>query len=688
MAKRVLLIAIVVTVILVAAAPAMAFNGYRDNYDPTALCAACHTAGGSASSMPVFDTWSKTAHAVGGEAVSAARGLPYGSVCAGCHTANFAPGKVVPTPTVTSSTGTVSWAAANGLPVLGSTTDAAASEAGVGCSSCHYNRTAAHTATAVNPSNLANADICMQCHARYSYTVDTYTVAPVPYVKIVSGSPVPNPTPTTLIQPQMAIGFETMGDAANNWVPAPLSESLNVPYPGWSPTPNPLATSAAGLMTYWKFDGEDLPWTLKGHEGMATQYTDYKGSVSRHSVSLETLKASYGPNPPAACLKCHSTDYMIAPENAKPTGEQAKFGVTCVACHTPHNRGTATGVWSEEFTPQLRTDSQKALCVMCHTAELGASGVAAPGTTLHAPMREMMDGTGAIDVPSSGPSVHKGKCVQCHMVPTTINRGEVLLGANHTFQLVTPEVAAEVTPVPLRTTTPTPGASPVITYTTMPFSACTTCHSRPGDQAATWLQNTLDYRQEAMMSWNDKTTVALGAAAARLGFAGVDDAARIKNANDTLNAIAQAGGAWNASQTDFQKAFTNQSYVVSEGSWGIHNWDYARTIILKAMDQAAAVTAPSSIITIRASATTVNRNASVIFSGRVSTATSGTVTIQVRTGSSGAWRRATTRALTASGNYSVSIRMTTTGTFSYRATFPASATQRGGTSSTVTVRVR
>jgi len=28
---------------------------------------------------------------------------------------------------------------------------------------------------------------------------------------------------------------------------------------------------------------------------------------------------------------------------------------------------------------------------------------------------------------------------------------------------------------------------------------------------------------------------------------------------------------------------------VSEGSWGIHNWDYARTVILKALEQARSV---------------------------------------------------------------------------------------------------
>ena len=65
--------------------------------------------------------------------------LPYGSVCQGCHTSNFDPAKVVPTPTATSSTGAVSWGAANGIPTEAQAAgSAASSENYVGCSSCHY----------------------------------------------------------------------------------------------------------------------------------------------------------------------------------------------------------------------------------------------------------------------------------------------------------------------------------------------------------------------------------------------------------------------------------------------------------------------------------------------------------------------------------------------------------------------
>jgi Cytochrome c552/Cytochrome c554 and c-prime len=659
MAKRVLLVAIIVAAILVVAAPAMAFNGYRGDYDPSSLCAVCHT---DTPGIPqVYTAWSQTAHGVDSEAVSASQSLPNGSVCAGCHTANLDPSKVVPTPTATSSSGAVSWAAANGLPAPGATTDAAATEADIGCSSCHYNKTAAHTGTPVNPSNLANAAICGQCHSRYAYTVDTYTIAPVPYVKIVSGTPVPNPTPITLIQPQMAIGYETMGNAANGWTPAALSTKLNVATPGWTPTPNPSATTAAGLMTYWQINGVDTVWQNKGHDGSASQYPEWAGS--KHANALVDLKAAVGPNPPATCLQCHSADYRIAPDTAKPTGAQAKYGITCVGCHTPHDKGTAKGVWDEAFTPQLITDGQKTLCVTCHTAQLNGK-VAAAGTTVHNPQNEIMNGTGAIDVPQGAPGVHKGKCVQCHMPPTSISRGSVQLGGNHTWKIIQPAVAADVTPIPLST----PSTGPVV-MTTMPYSACSTCHSRPGDQDATWLQDTLTHRQTAMHAWNDQVTAALTKAAKRLGYK------TTAAANTAINKIKPSK--WSKGQKAFQKSFTNQTYIVGEGSWGIHNWDYARTVVLTALAEAQSVkTAPKPwVITFKLSKARVAVDHKVKFSGTVKTSAmapgTGLVTIQKKV--SGHWKAWRTAKLNSKGGFAKTVKMTKKGTFYFRAFMPRHA---------------
>ena len=79
-----------------------------------------------------------------------------------------------------------------------------------------------------------------------------------------------------------------------------------------------------------------------------------------------------------------------------------------------------------------------------------------------------MNGTGAIDVPQGSPSVHKGKCVQCHMVPTGYEYDDATPTAgNRVFAIITPDQAVS------QTTTTATGIKP------MPCSSCTTCHSRP-----------------------------------------------------------------------------------------------------------------------------------------------------------------------------------------------------------------
>ena len=250
-----------------------------------------------------------------------------------------------------------------------------------------------------------------------------------------------------------------------------------------------------------------------------------------------------GPNPPARCLECHSADYRIAVEAGKtpPTGAEAKYGITCVGCHTPHDNGTAVGEWSEEFHPQLSTDSQKTLCVTCHNGEIPVNTEASPGAEIHHPMKEMIDGYGAIDV-EAFPSVHKGKCVQCHMPPTTTSP----TGGNHTFQIIEPEVASEAESTPRSS----PSGSPT---PRMPYSSCSGakgCHTRPNEPYALYLQDTIEQRQEWTHEPGSHTIHdELDAAAVRLGYA--DEAA----ARTALVAIPEADRTFG--QTNFLKAYTN-----------------------------------------------------------------------------------------------------------------------------------
>ena len=382
MFKRVTIVALVVAAfVLMVAVPALAFNGYRGDYTTSDYCSICHKVGQPGSAPKIYDRWAMTAHASAGADGQANR-LPYGSSCAGCHTSNFSPRKVImsspspvsttvssPSPTAT----TVNWVT-NAIPVLPQddpSANAASSENFVGCSACHYGATtgdapqygndANDTAHNAPHANLADAQICGQCHSRYAYTVDTYDVQSVPYVRLDgAGNPVPGATPTTLLQPQYAIGYKMLGEPTT-WVPAGLQTVLNVQSPGWTPTPNPAATTAAGLQVYWQTpvatpvpSGSPTPyadtvWQYRGHDGAANQYPDWK--VEGHATALDDLKAVMGPNPPASCLQCHSADYRIATGASRPERRPSSASPASAATHrTTRARPRASGPRSSRLS--------------------------------------------------------------------------------------------------------------------------------------------------------------------------------------------------------------------------------------------------------------------------------------------------------------------------------------------------
>jgi len=695
MVKRILLVAIVVAAVLVVAAPAMAFNGYRPDYTTSNYCSTCHQTGQPGSGPKVYDRWAETAHAVAG-AEGQGKRLPYGSSCAGCHVANYAPDKVIPTPTATATlpasssatpspvptATTVSYGAANGEATTTQMNgSAASSESRVGCSSCHYGTITGSTpeygddpsdTAHMSPNrNLANAAICAQCHSRYSYSEATVTVQSVPYVKLgVGGTPIPNPSPTTLIQPQYPAGYDVAGHwmmgVPPTWAPSPISSVLIIQSPGATPMPDPAATTAAGLQVYWQVGGKDSLWQVKGHDGSASQYPEW--ASEGHAQALNAIKGFSAFMDITPCLQCHSADYRIAPAGEKPTGATAQYGITCVGCHTPHDVGATRGVWSDEWTPQLRTGldaNPSSVCVECHNGEIPFDTQASPGAEIHHPMKEMMDGYGAIDV-SSFPSVHKGKCVQCHMPPTSTSP----TGANHTFTIIMPEVAAEAT---------TSVAVSSSFTGKMPYSACTTCHNRPNDPYAVYLQDTIDQRQEWTTMKIEQIWGVLEDAAVVLGYA--DSTA----ARDALVLVPKAS--WTTAQRAFLSGFTNVMFVENEGSLGLHNWDYSREIVNVALMQAniaktGVVTKLPWKVTLKMSKSTVKAGTNVKFSGTVKTSkgVAGAGRIQLYRRVNGVWKLWRAMGLDATGSYAITVRLTTKGVFRMRAVMPADSNNASGQS--------
>jgi len=338
-------------------------------------------------------------------------------------------------------------------------------------------------------------------------------------------------------------------------VPESITKYLNIPTP-----------TAPQQMVYYKdAAGNVLPWSARGHEEGAQQYNEW--AMEGHAKSLTAIKA-FGSD---SCLECHSADYRMADEDAKPTIKEAKYGVTCQVCHDPHKQSDETSLWNEERNPQL-TAPREELCVECHNAEIPTGKTATPGTAVHHPMKEIMDGTGAIGVPEGSPSVHKGKCVECHMVPTDYDRNGVpMTGANHVFAIVEPETAKES----LSTAAIGGVKRP------LPASSCSLCHGRSSDPYAAYLSGTFENRQAQMKKWDAEVGTELTAAASRMGYASTAAAVT------AINKKAQAD--WNASELAFQSAYTNRTFIESEGSWGIHNWPYASAVIQKALEQAKSV---------------------------------------------------------------------------------------------------
>ena len=322
MTKRLVLLGLLVAAFLVLAAPALGFDGFRDTYFSTTGkgnqtgCAGCHEDG--TLGPAVYNDYAMTAHAQVGTIVldpvtgevttgSSANAEPIadGPGCAGCHSGNYDTAKHVP-----NAAGVYPW---ENTPDI--TGDDAFSEPFVGCSACHWGKneasntgpTAAHS---VPMGNMANADICGQCHSRYSNSV-------VPY---------PNYDGTSALRQYTRGDFSPLGyyNTVPPWTPQPIADYLLVP-----------STTAPQQMIYYTLGTETLPYNARSHEEGATQYNEW--SHEGHADALNALKAiGQGSNP--QCLECHSTDYVLATESGAPSGDaaaNAKYGVTCVGCHKP-----------------------------------------------------------------------------------------------------------------------------------------------------------------------------------------------------------------------------------------------------------------------------------------------------------------------------------------------------------------
>jgi predicted CXXCH cytochrome family protein len=128
-----------------------------------------------------------------------------------------------------------------------------------------------------------------------------------------------------------------------------------------------------------------------------------------------------------SCLQCHSTDYRLASEDAKPTASEVMFSLECVACHAPH--GSANNY-------QLRLQAEQ-LCAQCHTM-----GDAAPGQEPERPQVEFLHSVGGFALDGTQLSVlptlpylgFPGECAFCHVHREVYVEPDQPANSGHTFE--------------------------------------------------------------------------------------------------------------------------------------------------------------------------------------------------------------------------------------------------------------
>ena len=148
-----------------------------------------------------------------------------------------------------------------------------------------------------------------------------------------------------------------------------------------------LPPASAGSRRTGRRRGCRQMWQQIGHDGVPRSIRSGPSRATPNALTGLTSQPFWGFLPEATkqeCLECHSADYRILEEAGEnPTSADAKYGVTCVGCHTPHEAGTTEGgAWDEEWTPQLRTTRARGeddLCVECHNGEIPEGTTAVAG---------------------------------------------------------------------------------------------------------------------------------------------------------------------------------------------------------------------------------------------------------------------------------------------------------------------
>lgn len=419
---------------------------------------------------------------------------PYFQSCGGCHNLG------VTRPSNDTTT------LANGATISPST-ETSWTAIGIQCENCHgTGKSGRHWITTVSVLRLPgvlSAQVCGQCH--------------------VTGSTA-----------ERRKGSSSKFSNANGYTP---DETLSAYFS--IATPADDAGAAVGKERFYP----------DGHNKGMNHPTYNEWLLSGHAKSRSALKNSNG-TPKAyagtSCLKCHSAEAYFkdigyndsyfsgsylsgAHYTASIAGD--KFDITCQVCHVVHQGGGSEALG-------LRVERTE-VCTQCHNAELeGGGGKPTPGSAVHHPQKEMLEGVGLLDVPdATKPFMGQATCVDCHMPKTKAQ-------PSHRMTPMLPGNADDpdfIKGVPVQE------------------DSCTKCHG----SSRGYLQTNIDTWQDTIAGVTREATAALAAANAR----------KTAGVNTDL----------------YNRASTNVSFVQADKSQGVHNFPYAKAGLQKAVYFAKAV---------------------------------------------------------------------------------------------------
>lgn len=262
--------------------------------------------------------------------------------------------------------------------------------------------------------------------------------------------------------------------------------------------------------------GFQFPEVPNPHEGLypdpskvkQRQYPQWEKSA--HANALVSLEA--GGHVQARCYACHAAEAFEGKLAGKAApADQVHFenAVTCSACHDPHNNTTEG---------QLRAPKEE-LCIACHTSSLAEGATFKPGSEVHHPMAEMLEGRGAIGVAPTAGAHSELTCVECHMTE-----------GNHLMRIVKPEEVAGTTRK----------------------DTCTSCHT----------DSSTDSRAAYLEMWQESTE------------------RRVNDARNDIAVISANQSALSAElKAKFDAAKTNISFIEADASKGVHNFEYTIKVL-------------------------------------------------------------------------------------------------------------